>query len=90
MIGWLELRSLGVGYDNIRGILAGGLFGRALVVLVLSKVVSWVIYLKSGTSGGTLAPLLTFGGGLGALLGRAAAAWWPALGNDTYGRQRTT
>ncbi|MEZ4235249.1 MAG: chloride channel protein [Myxococcota bacterium] len=81
-IGVLEPRSLGVGYDNIREILAGGLVGRALLALVLLKFVSWVIYLGSGTSGGTLAPLFTFGGGLGGMLGVTAAAWWPDLGVD--------
>jgi hypothetical protein len=34
-------------------------------VLFVPKFVSWVIALGSGTSGGTLAPLFTIGGGLG-------------------------
>ena len=38
-------------------------------MLVVLKFISWSIYLGSGTSGGTLAPLFTIGGGLGALLG---------------------
>ena len=41
------------------------------VVLCVMKFVSWSIALGSGTSGGTLAPLFTIGGGLGALLGVA-------------------
>src|SRR5262249_8491509 len=44
--------------------------------------VSWAISLGSGTSGGTLAPLFTVGGGLGALLGAGAAALVPSLGID--------
>jgi chloride channel protein, CIC family len=43
---------------------------------------SWVIALGSGTSGGTLAPLFTVGGGLGALAGFACAAAFPSLGVD--------
>jgi CBS domain-containing protein len=46
------------------------------------KLVSWSISLGSGTSGGTLAPLLTIGGGFGALTGAAVAALAPALGVD--------
>ena len=38
-------------------------------MLIVLKFVSWSISLGSGTSGGTLAPLFTIGGGLGALLG---------------------
>ncbi len=68
VVGWLVPHTLGVGYDNIEGALSGSLAGRALLVLCLAKFVSWAISLGSGTSGGTLAPLLTVGGGLGALL----------------------
>ncbi|MGZ5970927.1 MAG: chloride channel protein, partial [Polyangiales bacterium] len=46
----------------------GDLFGRGLVILCVAKLVSWAISLGSGTSGGTLAPLFTIGGALGALL----------------------
>ena len=45
--------------------------GRALLVLVVLKFISWAVYLGSGTSGGTLAPLFTIGGGIGAWLGDA-------------------
>jgi CIC family chloride channel protein len=41
-----------------------------------------VIALGSGTSGGTLAPLFTIGGGLGATLGALAALAFPTLGID--------
>ena len=56
--------------------------GRALVVLFVLKFVSWAIALGSGTSGGTLAPLFTIGGGLGAVLGRGAVHLLPGLGID--------
>jgi chloride channel protein, CIC family len=81
-VGYLEPRTLGVGYDNITGTIAGTIAGRALLVLVLLKLISWSVYLGSGTSGGTLAPLFTIGGGLGAWAGGIAAAAVPALGID--------
>jgi len=82
IIGWMEPRTLGVGYVNIEQILSGAIVGRALLALVLLKFVSWAVYLGSGTSGGTLAPLFTIGGGAGALVGAAAAAAVPALHLD--------
>ncbi|MFL5574523.1 MAG: chloride channel protein [Gemmatimonadaceae bacterium] len=82
VIGWAEPRTLGVGYTNITDAISGTIAGRALLALVVLKFLSWAIYLGSGTSGGTLAPLFTIGGGLGAWLGAAAAAAAPALGID--------
>ncbi len=80
--GYIEPRVLGVGYSNIEGILAGTIVGRALVVLVVLKLIAWAVYLGSGTSGGTLAPLFTIGGGAGALAGAGLASVAPALGVD--------
>jgi H+/Cl- antiporter ClcA len=84
VIGYVEPRTLGVGYSNIDAILSGTIAGRALVFLVLLKFISWAVYLGSGTSGGTLAPLFTIGGGLGAALGAAAAVFLPELGVDPH------
>jgi CBS domain-containing protein len=84
LIGYILPRTLGVGYYNIEQTLSGAVVGRALALLVALKFLSWVIYLGSGTSGGTLAPLFTIGGGLGALLGAAAARHLPALGIDAH------
>ena len=81
-VGVLEPRTLGVGYDNITGALDGRIAGTALLVLVALKFVSWSVYLGSGTSGGTLAPLFTIGGGVGAWLGAATATAAPTLGVD--------
>jgi len=80
LIGYFSPRTLGVGYENIDDILSLRLGGQLLAVFVLAKFVSWVIALGSGTSGGTLAPLFSVGGGLGALLGAAAASAFPSLG----------
>jgi H+/Cl- antiporter ClcA/CBS domain-containing protein len=82
VVGYFAPRTLGVGYDNIEGILGGSITGKALLFLATMKFISWVIALGSGTSGGTLAPLLTLGGGLGALLAGAALAVVPGLPLD--------
>ncbi|MBL9092368.1 MAG: chloride channel protein [Planctomycetaceae bacterium] len=75
-------RTLGVGYDNLRDLLHGSLALHALAVLGLWKFVSWSISLGSGTSGGTLAPLLTIGGCCGALLAAGISAVAPAAAVD--------
>jgi chloride channel protein, CIC family len=82
IIGYFEPRTLSVGYEWIEAILAGNIAGFALLLFVLLKFISWSIYLGSGTSGGTLAPLFIIGGGIGAALGGFADAAWPALGID--------
>lgn len=69
VIGLFAPLTLGVGYDKIEHILDGSLTGTVLVVFCICKLLSWSIALGSGTSGGTLAPLFTIGGGLGAALG---------------------
>jgi H+/Cl- antiporter ClcA len=71
--GLIDPSALGVGYDNIRHLLAGDLAVRAVLMLLVVKSIIWSVALGSGTSGGVLAPLLIFGGALGAL----AAPWLP-------------
>jgi H+/Cl- antiporter ClcA len=80
--GVIAPHSMGVGYDNIEGIVSGHLIGTSMAVLVFWKLVSWSISLGSGTSGGTLAPLFTIGGGLGSLVAAGAALIAPSLGID--------
>ena len=82
LIGWWQPRTLGVGYDNITAALSGSLAVRALLLLGAAKLVSWAIALSSGTSGGTLAPLMTVGACLGAVLGQGIALAMPWLGLD--------
>lgn len=81
-VGYFAPRTMGVGYDNIENILSGSLAGKALFVLCALKFVSWAISLGSGTSGGTLAPLFTIGGGLGAVVGGVIAVVAPWAGVD--------
>ncbi len=80
--GWLEPRSLGIGYNNLTDLLTGSLTLRAAAVLCLAKFVSWAISLGSGTSGGTLAPLMTVGGCLGAALAMSFDAMLPDAAVD--------
>jgi H+/Cl- antiporter ClcA len=82
LVGYFEPRTLGVGYVNIQDTLSGQLAGTVVLVFATLKFISWSIALGSGTSGGTLAPLFTIGGGLGAVLGELAAHAFPSLGVD--------
>ena len=77
LIGLFVPRALGVGYDAISDVLAGKIAVGALAVLVVAKLFAWWIALGSGTSGGTLAPLLLISGGVGSLIGSGAAALFP-------------
>lgn len=80
IVGYFAPRTLGVGYNNITDILNGHLSIQILLSLCLLKFISWVISLGSGTSGGTLAPLLTIGGAAGALFGGVIMYWFPDSG----------
>ena len=71
LIGIGAPRALGVGYDAISDVLATKIAVGALAILAVSKLFAWWFALASGTSGGTLAPLLLIGGSFGSLLGAA-------------------
>ncbi len=68
LIGYIAPRTLGVGYNNIEEVVSNTMPIQIVAWLCAMKLFSWLIALGSGTSGGTLAPLLTIGSGLGALL----------------------
>jgi CIC family chloride channel protein len=80
LIGYFAPHTLGVGYDNIISILSGTVTLIIVLRLFFFKFLSWAIALGSGTSGGTLAPLLTIGGAGGALLGAAILYVFPNSG----------
>jgi H+/Cl- antiporter ClcA/CBS domain-containing protein len=80
IVGYFAPRTLGVGYNNITDILSGSMSLQVLLSLFILKFISWAVSLGSGTSGGTLAPLLTIGGAAGALLGAQAMLWFPGAG----------
>ncbi len=69
LVGYFYPNTLGVGYDNIRNLLAGSLPLHIIFGLCLMKFISWSISLSSGTAGGTLAPLFIIGGASGSLVG---------------------
>lgn len=71
LIGLLEPRALGVGYDVISDVLVGKLTVGALLAIGIAKLTAWWVALASGTSGGTLAPLLLISGAFGSLFGIA-------------------
>src|SRR5690606_16962621 len=73
-------RALGVGYGVIDHALAGRLAVGTLALLAAGKLVIWWIALASGTSGGTLAPILIISSTSGALLGHAASELLPGAG----------
>jgi H+/Cl- antiporter ClcA/CBS domain-containing protein len=82
IVGLFAPRTMGVGYTNIEDLVSGRLIGTAALILCTLKFVSWSISLGSGTSGGTLAPLFTIGGGCGVVLGGFASSLFPSLGID--------
>ena len=79
VVGYIVPRALGVGYDAIGDVLSGRIAVAALAALVVAKLVAWWVALGSGTSGGTLAPVLLIGGGAGSLVGSAIATMAPGL-----------
>jgi H+/Cl- antiporter ClcA/CBS domain-containing protein len=79
-LGLLVPRALGVGYDVIDDALAGRLAIGTLAALAIGKLVIWWIALASGTSGGTLAPILLISSSFGALIGEVVARAFPGLG----------
>jgi H+/Cl- antiporter ClcA len=80
VVGYFAPHTMGVGYENITGVLSGNMPLQLVFSLCLLKFLSWSIALGSGTSGGTLAPLLTIGGATGTLLGCAFLYLFPGCG----------
>lgn len=80
LIGYFSPRTLGVGYENITDILSGDLPIKVVFYLCILKFISWAVALGSGTSGGTLAPLLTIGGAAGSLMGGVVIYFYPSTG----------
>jgi H+/Cl- antiporter ClcA len=79
-VGLIAPRALGVGYDAITDVLGNRLALGTIAVLATVKLVAWWLALGSGTSGGTLAPILLISAGYGSLFGAAANHLFPSLG----------
>jgi len=84
VIGLIEPKSLAVGYDNITMSLAGTVTIGAATSILVWKFLSWSIALGSGTSGGTLAPLMTLGSAFGFIVGSLLATYFPELHIDPH------
>lgn len=82
LVGYFAPDTLGVGYYNISNILSNDLPIKFVFFLCLMKFVSWSISVSSGTSGGTLAPILMMGAGCGQTLGAVANWLVPHAGID--------
>lgn len=78
-IGLLVPRALGVGYNVIDDVLAGELALATLGTVLIAKAVAWWVALGSGTSGGTLAPVLLMGASFGGLFAAVALELAPGL-----------
>ena len=70
-VGLFVPRALGVGYDVIGDVLGSRLAVGTVAALALGKLVAWWIALGSGTSGGTLAPVLLISASFGTVVGSA-------------------
>jgi len=80
LIGMAIPEVLGVGYDQIDAVLAGGMAAGALAILAGAKMVAWWLALGSGTSGGTLAPVMLIASAFGALVGEVTLQIVPGTG----------
>lgn len=68
-VGLLVPRALGVGYDAIGDVLDAELAVGTVAALAAGKLVAWWLALGSGTSGGTLAPILLVSASFGTVVG---------------------
>lgn len=81
--GLIDPSVLGLGYANIEALLRGDFAPGQGLSLFVVKTIVWGVALGSGTSGGTLAPLMMIGGAMAAaavnLLPAASPGFWPLL-----------
>lgn len=77
--GYFAPYTMGVGYSNISQLLSGNISIQLILGLCFLKFISWSVSLGSGTSGGTLAPLLTIGGATGLGLGMIVTTLFPQI-----------
>jgi H+/Cl- antiporter ClcA len=68
-VGLFVPRALGVGYDAIGDVLNERLAVGTVAALAVGKLIAWWLALGSGTSGGTLAPILLISASFGTVVG---------------------
>jgi H+/Cl- antiporter ClcA/CBS domain-containing protein len=78
-VGLAVPRALGVGYDVIGDLLGNRMAVGTIAVLALAKLLAWWLALGSGTSGGTLAPLLLISAAYGRLFGAGVHELFPSV-----------
>ena len=78
LVGLVVPRALGVGYDAINDVLLSKIAVGALLTLAIAKLLAWWVALASGTSGGTLAPVLLISGSFGSLFGTLVSRVFPS------------
>lgn len=78
LIGLWQPRALGVGYELIDDVVLGRLAVATVATVGVAKLLAWWLALGSGTSGGTLAPLLLIGGAFGVLCAAGVARVMPS------------
>ena len=83
-LGLLVPRALGVGYDVIDDALAGRLAVATLAALAVGKLVIWWLALASGTSGGTLAPILIISACTGGLVSQLLHDVVPSISATSF------
>jgi H+/Cl- antiporter ClcA len=76
-VGLFVPRALGVGYDAIGDVLGSRLAVGTAAALALAKLLAWWFALGSGTSGGTLAPILLISASFGTVVGSGLNAVLP-------------
>ena len=70
-VGLFVPRALGVGYDAIGDVLSSRVAVGTAAALAVGKLLAWWLALGSGTSGGTLAPILLISSAFGTVVGSA-------------------
>lgn len=83
LIGLVEPRVLGVGYHNITEALNGSMPLQLAFSLLFFKFIAWAVALGSGTSGGTLAPIMTLGACIGIIVCVGLNFLFPVLAIDS-------
>lgn len=68
-VGLFVPRALGVGYDAIGDVLSSRVAVGTAAALAIGKLLAWWLALGSGTSGGTLAPILLISSAFGTVVG---------------------
>jgi H+/Cl- antiporter ClcA len=79
LVGLVVPGALGVGYDEIGDVLLDRMAMETMAALLVAKLLAWWIALGSGTSGGTLAPVLLISGCFGSLFASGIDRLAPGL-----------